>query len=208
VVAVFVLARTLLARDITRFADESGLCPRLSRIAAVLRRFELRPAIAGGWVWAVVAPLLAAGAASLRLAPVNLELDLSRYPVGAARYVEAGNYPGNLFVRETWSGYLLWAAPERRLFYDAKAGFSPEAVKAHSELVKPGPGWQGVADRYGLSTFLVERGTPLAVVLSEARGWSRAYQDTLAEVFVRRGAQPNSSASPDCVPGPLSLEGQ
>jgi hypothetical protein len=197
VITVFVLGRTLLpgaGRNPARPARD--IKPNLlSQAAALARKFEMRPAGAGGWVWAVAAPLLAVAAVGLRAAPVNLELDLSRYPVAAVRFVEAGGYPGNLFVRETWSSYLLWTAPERRLFYDAKGGFSPEAVRAHSELVKPGPDWQAVADRYRVSTFLLERGSPLTVVLSEASDWHQVYSDSTAEVFVRRGTQPNSPGS-------------
>ena len=88
-------------------------------------------------------------------------------------------------MRETWSGYVLWEMPSRQLFYDAKGGFSREAAEGHSKLVKPKEGWRHVADRYGLQTFLLERGSPLAVVLGETSDWRREYSDSLSEVFVR-----------------------
>jgi len=83
---------------------------------------------------------------------------------------------------------VLWAMPSRQLFYDAKGGFSRAAAEGHSELVKPKEGWRGVVGRYGLQTFLLERGSPLAVVLGETSDWRREYSDSLAEVFVRMPA--------------------
>jgi hypothetical protein len=174
VIAVFALGRTLLP----------VLAPVLGR-AGLIRKFDVEFETTGGWFWVIAVPLLLVGAVRLRVSPMNLEFNFSGYPTAAVRYIEDHNCPGNLFVRETWSSYLLWAMPNRRLFYDAKGGFSREAAEGHSELVKPKAGWRGVADRNGLSTFLLERGSPLAVVLSEAADWRLEYSDSLAEVFVR-----------------------
>jgi len=193
VIAVFVLGRTLLP----------VLAPTLGRVD-LIRKFDMksspgdRSAIegAGGWFWVVAIPLLLVGAVRLQVAPMGLEFDFSRYPADAVHHIEDHGYPDNLFVRETWSSYLLWALPDRKLFYDAKGGFSREATQAHSELVKPKAGWRGVVDRYGLSTMLLERGSPLAVVLSEAADWRREYADSLAEVYVHRPRDQEQSAAP------------
>jgi hypothetical protein len=174
VVMVFVLGQTLLP----------VLSPRLGRISMV-RKFDVRFEAAGGWFWVMAIPVVLVGAVRLGVPPADLEFDFSRYPAAAVRFIEDGNCPDNLFVRETWSGYLLWALPDRKLFYDAKGGFSREATQAHSELVRPKAEWRGVVDRYGLSTMLLERGSPLAVLLSEAADWRREYSDSLAEIFVR-----------------------
>ena len=173
VVAVFALGRTLLP----------ALSPVLGRVS-LIRKFDVKVETAGGWFWVIAIPLILAGAVRLRASPMDLEFNFSGYPAAAVRYIENRNCPDNLFVRETWSGYLLWAMPNRELFFDAKGGFSREAAEQHSELVKPKAGWRGVADRCGLATFLLERGSPLAVVLSEAADWRREYSDSLAEVFV------------------------
>ncbi|MBN2465306.1 hypothetical protein JXD38_06755 [candidate division WOR-3 bacterium] len=175
VVAVLVIGRTLLP----------ALAPRLGRVG-IVRKFDVTFEAAGGWFWAIAIPLVLAGAARLGVSPAELEFDFSQYPEAAVRYVEDNGCPDNLFVRETWSGYLLWAMPDRRLFFDAKGGFSPEAIEAHSRLFKPRPGWRDVVDRYNIATLLLEPGTPLAVLVSEAGDWRREYADSLAEVFVRR----------------------
>ncbi len=186
VVAVFVIGRTLLP----------VLAPTLGRVDLV-RKFDMRFEDAGGWFWVVAIPFLLVGALRLRVAPMDLEFDFSRYPTDAVRYIEDHGCPDNLFVRETWSSYLMWEVPDRKLFYDAKGGFSREATQAHSELVKPKPGWRGVVDRYGIATMLLERGSPLAVVLIEAADWRREYSDSLAEVYVRHqaGAGKRSASS-------------
>jgi hypothetical protein len=175
VVVVFVIGQTLLP----------VLAPALGRLGP-FRKFDVKFEGAGGWLWAIAIPVLIAGAVRLGASPMDLEFDFSRYPASAVRHIEDNDCPDRLFVRETWSGYLLWAMPDRKLFYDAKGGFSREAAQAHSELVKPREGWRSVVDRYSLSTLLLERGSPLAVLLIEADDWRREYSDSVSEVFVRR----------------------
>jgi len=160
------------------------LLPVLER-ANWVRKFDVKFEGAGGWFWVVAIPVVIGGAARLGVPLMDLEFDFSRYPAAAVSYVAGHDRPGNIFVRETWSGYLLWAMPNRKLFYDAKGGFSREAATAHSEIVKPKANWRDVADRYDMSTFILERGSPLAVLLGEASGWRREYSDSLSEVFVR-----------------------
>jgi hypothetical protein len=174
VVAVFVLGRTLLP----------DLASGLGRVS-LIRKFDVKFEAAGGWFWVTAIPLVLAGTVRFGASPMDLEFDFSSYPLAAVRFVESHDCPDRLFVREMWSGYLLWAMPDRKLFYDAKGGFSRAATLAHSELVKPKAGWRDVVDRYGLSTMLLESGSPLAVVLSEAADWRRDYSDSLSEVFVR-----------------------
>jgi len=182
VVMVFVLGRTLLP----------VLAPSLQRIGFI-RKFDMTSSpgdrsaskAAGGWFWAIAIPLCLAGAVRLGVSPMDLEFDFSAYPAAAVRYIQRHDCPDRLFVRETWSGYVLWAMPSRQLFYDAKGGFSREAAEGHSELVKPKESWRWVTDRYGLQTLLLERGSPLAVVLGETSDWRREYSDSLSEVFVR-----------------------
>lgn len=176
VIAVFVLGRTLLP----------DLAPRLMR-SRILHRFDVEPAAAGGWLWTIVIPLLLAAATRLGIAPLDLELDPDRYPAAAVRHLDRHDCPDNVFVREPWSGYLLWTRPERRLFYDAKGGFSPGIQEEFRALVKPGPDWRAIADRHAIATFLLERGSPLAVLLRETPDWRREYSDSLAEIFVRAG---------------------
>jgi hypothetical protein len=196
VVMVFVLGRTLLP----------FLAPSLQRVGFV-RKFDMKSSpgdrsaseAAGGWFWAIAIPLCLAGAVRLGVAPMDLEFDFSAYPAAAVRYIQQHDCPDRLFVRETWSGYVLWEMPSRQLFYDAKGGFSREAALGHSELVKPKEGWRRVADRYGLQTFLLERGSPLAVVLGETSDWRREYSDSLSEVFVRVSAA--SERAPDMSSG-------
>ncbi len=174
VVVVFVLGRTLLP----------SVAPALRRFR-LIRKSDVKFETVGGWFWAIAIPLLLVGAVRLRVSPMELGFDLSGFPTAAVRYIEDRNCPDNLFVRERWSGYLLWAMPDRKLFFDGKGGFSPQAAEAHTQFVKIEPGWRGVAERYGVSTFLLERDSPLTVVLSEAGDWRRVYTDSLAEVFVR-----------------------
>ncbi|MEO0078575.1 MAG: hypothetical protein ABIK86_06225, partial [candidate division WOR-3 bacterium] len=174
VVAVFLLGRTLVPA-VAQFVRQSGF----------VRRFDARLNGVGGGVWLVLLPVLVLGAVRIQLFPLKLDFDFSRYPAAAVQYIQSRNCPDRVFVREVWSGYLFWAMPEEKLFYDAKGGFSRQAAADHAELVKVRPGWREVAERNRISTFVLERGSPLAVLLAEAEDWKQEYADSLAEVFVR-----------------------
>jgi hypothetical protein len=108
---------------------------------------------------------------------------LSQYPVHAVDWLAQREPAGNIFVREEWSGYMLWRFPNRRLFFDAKGGFSPAAMKDHSELIKPGPRWREVVQEYGISTFLLKRDSPLATLLAECPDWTLQYSDSLTVLY-------------------------
>jgi len=194
VVAVFILGRTLIP----------VLAPGLGRVRLV-RKFEVKFEAVGGWFWVIAVPLFVAGAERLGMPLTDLSFNFSIYPSAAVQYLEKHACPERIFVREDWSGYLLWTFPDRQLFYDAKGGFSREATLAHSQLVKPKAEWRGVVDRFGLSTMLLDRGSPLAVLLSEASGWRREYSDSLFEVFVRRPRDPEQALFPSS-PGPVTTE--
>ena len=150
-----------------------------------MKRFDISIANVGGWLSAIAVPgvLLVLAVLPGRTGPYPL--DLSRYPVAALEAVRRENPPGNIFVREEWSGYLLWMMPERRLFHDAKGGFSREASEAHRLLAVPLEGWRTVAERYDIGTFLLHRGTAPVTVLEEAPDWRLLYTDSLAVAYVR-----------------------
>jgi hypothetical protein len=150
-----------------------------------LGRFDVSIANVGGWAWAVAVPAALVIHAALAPGAGLLPLDLGGYPVGAVEWLRDRPPAGNVFVREEWSGYLLWEMPDRKLFHDAKGGFSREAAQDHRTLAVPLAGWRHVADKYGIGTFLLRRETGLATVLAEAADWTLIHSDSLAAVYVR-----------------------
>lgn len=161
-----------------------GYAPVLERWRP-LGRFRSSYPGAGGWFWAIALPVTIILASHVPGSPVRLRLNLKDYPVAAVRQLRSQAIPGNIFVRETWSGYLMWEMPENKLFWDAKGGFSPQALRDHHELVNPGPNWRAVAERYNIAVFLLERDSPLGTVLKEADGWVPCWRDSVAETFIR-----------------------
>jgi hypothetical protein len=158
---------------------------RLEQLS-LARRFSRGPHGAHGWLWVGVLPAAVLFLSTLSWSPVVFRLDLTDYPVRAVQYLKSETVSGNLFVPEPWSGFVLWEMPGRRLFFDAKGGFSPQAMADHRELMRPSPNWRSVAAKYDVGAFLLESGSPTAVMLKEARGWSLAWTDSVASLFIRR----------------------
>lgn len=173
IVSVFIWSRTVLA-----------VMTKILERYVWFRRFNLKPGPASGWTWLILLPVSVVTVTASRGFPNTVQFNFAGYPVEAVRYIRAHNCPDNLFVRELWSGYLLWSAPERLLFFDAKGAFSRQAAEDLAELIRPRKNWRNVVTRYNIGTILVEHNTPLAVTLTEADDWHRVYADSLAEVFV------------------------
>jgi hypothetical protein len=162
---------------------------RYGLVTSPLRRFrpvqwfDVSIAGIGGWLWMILVPAAVLLAGQYPASSVRFPLDLSQYPVHAVDWLAQREPAGNIFVREEWSGYMLWRFPNRRLFFDAKGGFSPAAMKDHSELIKPGPRWREVVQEYGISTFLLKRDSPLATLLAECPDWTLQYSDSLTVLY-------------------------
>jgi hypothetical protein len=128
---------------------------------------------------------VAVGGAAVLVAAVALadgRVDESGYPRGALAAVPPG--PG-LFNRYEWGGWLVYAAPRTPVFIDGRLfPFVPVVLADYQTILNAHPGWEAVADRWGVRSILVRPDDPIAVRAPE-RGWRVAYADSLAVVLVR-----------------------
>ena len=129
---------------------------RLDRIR--LPRAALPGAVAG------VAAMALIGLWSLPAAP-----DERAYPSGALPALRQGT--GTLLNEYDWGGYLIWRAPERKVFLDGRLfPFLPEVFADWNEAVKLGPRWRAVLLRYGVRSVLLKPDRALVGALRE-EGW-------------------------------------
>src|SRR5207248_9158219 len=109
--------------------------------------------------------------------------------------------PGNRFNSSDWGGYLVHELyPRRRVFIDGRADvYGDRFVDRYAEVALLRPGWRGVLEEHAVGAVLVERESPLAVVLGDDPGWREVYAGPVERLFVRR-AIADGSASHSAVP--------
>jgi hypothetical protein len=172
-------------------------------LAAARRRL---PSI-GGVLTAPAAPLVAGAAVVLVVVgaywsavapwpgnPLRLDLDEGRYPQRTVAFIKAHRLPAPLFSVYAWGGYELWRLyPEYRVFIDGRTHvYGPEILKDFLQVVKVGPGWRGVLDRWQVQTILALRPSRLAEILTTTGGWRLVHTEREAAVFVRESDQNRS----------------
>ena len=54
-------------------------------------------------------------------------------------------------------------------------------------LMRAQPGWENILERYGVTGAMVPPGTAISAALADTPGWSLAYPDGTATVYVRTG---------------------
>ncbi len=103
-------------------------------------------------------------------------------PVAAIRRLP----PGRVFTTDQWADYLIYAQPDRRVFFDGRNDFyGPAFVQTYLTLLKAKPGWQEALARYRVSVILVPVRSSISAALSGAPGWRILYRDAGAIVFGR-----------------------
>jgi hypothetical protein len=78
---------------------------------------------------------------------------------------------GPLLNEYDWGGYLIYRAPERKVFVDGRLfPFYPAVLRDYRDAVELRPNWKDVLAKYDVREVLLMPGKPLAVVLRED-GW-------------------------------------
>jgi len=145
-----------------------------------------RPQAILNWVLLVVLVLavLLKAAASLPAA-ANQTAFRTMFPLDAVAYLKAQHPPGRLFNSYNWGSYLLWELPEYPVFIDGRTDlYNDEVINQWLQVVRAGPGWQQVLDRWEVRLVLLEPGVPVTSLLEQA-GWKRVYSDSQAVIYER-----------------------
>jgi hypothetical protein len=112
-------------------------------------------------------------------------------PVKALEFIRKSGLSGNMLNDYLYGGYLIWAAPERKVFVDGRADiYDPAGV-----LVEYGR-WNtsqsdeaALLEKYRIRYCLLPRGSQLARILQRLPGWKLAYSDKFAAVLARTNTQ-------------------
>jgi hypothetical protein len=110
-----------------------------------------------------------------------------QYPVAAVDFLEANalaDKPG--YNSYNWGGYLIWRGLP--VFVDGRADvYGDDFLFYYRDAFDAKENWQAPLNDFAVEYVLMERGSPLATVLAASDNWQAAYQDDLAQIFVRAG---------------------
>ncbi len=185
--AVFVVLSLTAARNIPVAA--LVLVPGMARGAEGLGDLTGEARSRAAALFAVVALVIGGSALVVRLR--EPDLDLRDFPVDAVAWLDQQGLFGPDTRRVTpdyvgnYSELLL--GDRAAVFGDDRVDMFPQAVVDDEvALLKGGPTWRRVLDRWDADVVLWTRGSQLDLLLSADDGWRLAYVDQTWVVYIRR----------------------
>lgn len=125
----------------------------------------------------------------VRLAPVNVDLVLrARLPVDAVEALHEIRPPQPMLNSWNFGGYLIYFARDYPVFIDGRADLYRDFTWTYIDILMAKPTWRDEFEKWGIRSVLIEPQTPIADALRAEPGWSVAYEDEIAVLFVRDGA--------------------
>jgi len=113
------------------------------------------------------------------------------YPVGAADWMHAVGFHGNLEVPFLVGAFVAWKLnPDVLVSIDSRyeVAYPPAALQANLDTYAARPGWeQRLAEGGRTDAVLLPADGPLASAMPALPGWTRAYRDDAFEVYLRPG---------------------
>lgn len=109
---------------------------------------------------------------------------LDRYPVNALSYMKSHGYVKNVFNRYDWGGFIIWQAPQMKVFIDGRmTGWQfPDGRGILGDYLKINKGDCEPLSKYDVRVVLLGSNDP-----SECfSGFKNVYGDETAKVLIRR----------------------
>jgi hypothetical protein len=137
--------------------------------------------------------------ALVKFRPTQQELETvvaGTYPTGAVEYLRQHPEPTGMFNQYGWGGYLISKlGHDHRVFIDGRADlfehtgvFQDYMVIAYAQ-----PGATQLLARYNIQSCLVERKSPIEMLLAASPDWKQVYSDGLSVIFVRAARAASNS---------------
>src|SRR5207253_1446725 len=147
------------------FAATPFLAAAVAQILFRRRRaFRPWPPAAAGALAVVLSVVAIASVVTVPSIP-----DETGYPTGALAAVRSGS--GTLLNEYDWGGYLIYRAPERKVFVDGRLFlYLPRVLADWDNAVQLRPDWREILRRYDIAEILLRPSRPLVVALRE-EGW-------------------------------------
>lgn len=109
------------------------------------------------------------------------------YPVQAVDWIQRNKPPGKLFNEYNWGGYLIWNLRKYPVFVDGRTDlYNDDLLREYLQVMAGDGDWEKLLRENQINLILIEDGSNLGKALLEHPGWSRVYQDNVADVFERQ----------------------
>lgn len=137
--------------------------------------------------------------ATVRLFPTthNLTEQVNQgNPAKALAFLRHADITGRMLNDYNYGGYLIWAAPERKVFADGRGdvyewtGILADYIKLVTLQVDP----RSILDKYRIDYCLLNRGAAISRLMELIPGWKSAYSDNMSVVLVRTSPLKSSGA--------------
>lgn len=138
--------------------------------------------------------------ATVRLFPTtrNLTEQVNKgNPVKALNFLRRAGITGRMLNDYNYGGYLIWAAPERKVFADGRGdvyewtGVLADYIKWVTLKTDP----RSIFDKYHVDYCLLNRDAAISRVMKLLPGWKSVYSDDMSVVFVRVSHARDSAAA-------------
>lgn len=130
----------------------------------------------------------------------NLQAQVDKgYPTEAVKFLQNDGIGGHMLNEYGWGGYLIWAAPERKVFIDGRTdifdwtGVLRDYMRWYTLQEDPNE----LLDNYEIDYCLLFINSPISRVVALLPGWERIYSDDVAVVFQRIGSETMMTQSID-----------
>ncbi len=108
-------------------------------------------------------------------------------PVKAVEFIQRSGISGRMLNEYIYGGYLIWAAPEHRVFIDGRADlYEPAGVLAEYgkwKSFQADP--RNLLDKYHITFCLLSHENSISRVLPLISGWKKIYSDQSSVVIAR-----------------------
>jgi hypothetical protein len=111
-------------------------------------------------------------------------------PVKALSFIRRSGLSGRMLNDYDYGGYLIWAAPERKVFADGRGdvyewtGVLGDYIRWVTLQADP----RSIPDKYRIDYCLLKRDAAISRVMRLLPGWKSVYSDDMSVVFVRSAA--------------------
>jgi hypothetical protein len=119
----------------------------------------------------------------------NLDLQVeSGNPVKALDYIKGSGLSGPMVNEYVFGGYLIWAAPEHKVFVDGRGDIFEltGVLREYGDWITVHADPRVLLDKYHINFCLLSRDSPVNHVLPFLPGWKLVYSDNLSKVFARQ----------------------
>lgn len=114
-------------------------------------------------------------------------------PVDAVSWLADNPQPGPMFNSYNWGGYLIYMLPDQPVLVDGRTDlYGDVLLTRYLSAATGGPAWREMFADYDIRLAVIEAQSGLARLLRQEAGWRTAYEDEMAVVFTREGADGSS----------------